>query len=414
MVTYTNIEYKGEDRLTFTINDAELSLVNACRRIILSEIPTVGFYFDPNDIENSDIKIAKNTCSLHNEFLAHRISLVPLCFDENEINDFDPSKYKFILKKENNTLETIDVTTDDFEIVDDSGKKYPQELKNRILPKNNITKSHILLTKLKPNLYDENATPKGESVNIECFPSVGIGMKHARWSPVSQCCYSNTIDKEAAADAFDKILQDHEREAGRQASRSEKESLKRHFDSLQAYRHFKTNKYQEANCFDFKIESECHLRPAYLFVKSLKVLLEKLSKFSDNLVNKREDILKVTKLTGVDNFYQVTVIGENHTLLNVLQSFIHNICFRQRKSSENPLEYIGYYQPHPLDDLMVIKMKFKNNADDTINVAYVNSFLIELTNEISDIVKTYAKTWLDTCYNSLKDVKEVVEFKTTL
>lgn len=413
MVSFTNIEHDGDERLSFTIGDAELSLVNACRRIILSEIPTVGFAFDASDIEHSDIKIAKNTCSLHNEFLAHRISLVPLCFDENEINSFEASKYKFVLKKENNTLEAIDVTTNDFEILDETDKKYPLEFKNRILPKNSITKGHILLTKLKPNLYDENTTPKGESLDIECFPSIGIGMKHARWSPVSQCSYFNTVDKEAAADAFDKLVSTYEREVGHQANRAEKEQLKRRFDSLEIYRYFKKNKFDEANSFEFKIESECSLRPAYLFVKSLKILSEKLTTFADNLVNKHEDVVKVNKLSGVDNFYQVEIKGENHTLLNVLQSMIHNICFRERKSDANPLDYIGYYQPHPLDDLMVIKLKFKTQ-EEAVNVAYVNTFLVELTNEIHDVVKQYASAWLDTSYNQLKDIKEVVEFKSTL
>ena len=76
-------------RIQFTIKDIELSIVNAIRRIILSELPNVAFYFDPYDVDNNDIIIKNNNSVLHNEFLAHRISLIPIHFHENEINDFN-------------------------------------------------------------------------------------------------------------------------------------------------------------------------------------------------------------------------------------------------------------------------------------------------------------------------------------
>jgi DNA-directed RNA polymerase subunit L len=156
------------------------------------------------------------------------------------------------------------------------------------------------------------------------------------------------------------------------------------------------------------------MRPAYLFLKSIKILAEKITKFTDNLTNMREDVVKVTKLSGVDNFYQVEVKNESHTLLNVLQSLMYNICFRERKSDKNPLEYIGYYQPHPLDEIMVLKLRFKNLDDVVINTAYVNDTLVELANEIRDKVNHYAKEWLAVTFSELKDIKEVIEFKSTL
>ena len=57
------------------------SIVNSIRRVLLSSIPTVGFRTDD---KNSDIIIKKNNTSLHNEFLSHRISLIPLYIDPNE------------------------------------------------------------------------------------------------------------------------------------------------------------------------------------------------------------------------------------------------------------------------------------------------------------------------------------------
>lgn len=413
MTTFTNIEYQNPKRLSMTINNTELSFINSIRRIILSEIPTVGFYFDPSDVEHNDIKILKNTCALHNEFLGHRVSLVPLHFDENEVNEFDPKKYKFILKKQNRSFETISVTTKDFEIVDENDKKYPQDFHNKIFPEDPITKDHILLTKLKANLYDEMSPPRGESVELECFPSIGTGMKHARWSPVSQCCFQNTVDETLAAKRFEEHLKEYEEELGRRATQEERDKQLKRFNTLEVFRCFKKNKYDEADTFDFKIETETRLRPSYLFFKACKILIEKIEKFQNN-IKTNNDAVKITPLTGVDNFYQVEVKNETYTLLNVLQSIIYNICFRETKSSSNPIEYIGYYQPHPLDDVMVLKIKLKQFEDVVINKEYLAGLLMDFSSTIIQRLMNLVKEWLALTEKDMKDIQEVVEFKKTL
>lgn len=414
MATFTNIKYTTPKKLSFTINDAELSVVNSIRRIILSEIPTVAFYFDAADTDNSDIKMNKNTCALHNEFLAHRISLVPLCFNENEINDFDASKYRFTLKKENNSYEIMNVTTNDFDILDESGNKYSSALKERILPKHKVSTDYILLTKLKANLYDESSPPHGEGIDIECTPSVGVAMKHGRWSPVSQCSFGNTVDPEEAARVFETHMKKFESDLGRSATASEREIQLRRFNTLEVFRCFKKNKYDEANTFDFKIESECGLRPAYLFFKACKILIEKVEKFAESIKD-RKDNVKITKLSGVDDYFMIEVKQENYTLLNLLQSMIYNISFRETKPALNPIDYVGYTQPHPLDDMMVMKIKL-NKLDDSIdmNTDYLVNLMMSFTDNINAKLKLFTKEWLAVTLQDIKDVKEVIDFKDTL
>lgn len=411
MATFTSIKYDNPRKMSFTINDSELSIVNAIRRIILSEIPNVAFYFDPYDIEHNDIKINKNTCALHNEFLAHRISLVPLCFTENEINEFDNSKWKFQLIKQNNTYETLEVTTKDFKIYNEDGKEYSDAIKERILPKNSITNEYILLTKLKPNLYDDTTPPKGEMIDIMCIPSVNTAMKHARWCPVSQCSFGNTIDKDLADKKFEELLETFEKDLGRKATKDEKQQQLNRFNTLEVYRCFKKNKYDEANHFDFKIESECALRPAYLFFKACKILIEKLDKFVLNIKNNNTDAVKIIEIKGLDNFYNVEIYNENYTLVNVLQANIFNMCFREMKSQENPLDYIGYTQPHPLDNLMLLKLKIAKKEEQIISKDFVANLLINFTNDIIAKLRIFTKEWLDVSFNDIKDIKEVVEFR---
>ncbi len=414
MTTFTNIKYDNPKKLSFTINDAELSIVNSLRRIILSEIPNVAFYFDPTDIDHNDIKISKNTCALHNEFLAHRVSLVPLCFTENDINDFEPSKWTFKLTKQNNTFEIMEVTTKDFKIINEDGKEYPDSVREKIFPKNPITGEYILLTKLKPNLYDDVSPPRGEAVDLVCYPTVNNAMKHARWSPVSQCCYGNTIDEGLAKEKFEEYLVNYEKELGRKATKDERQLQQLRFNTLEVFRCFKKNKYDEANHFDFKIESECSIRPAYLFFKACKILIEKLNTFASNLKTKNEEGVKIVKLTGIDDFYNIEIFNENYTLVNVLQSIIYNIAFRETKAVENPLEYIGYTQPHPLDNVMVLKLKFKKQEGVVISKDFVATQLVDFTNEIISRITSFSKEWLNVTFNDIKDIKEVVDFRSSL
>mgnify|MGYP000612049541 CR=1 FL=1 len=412
MTTFTNLEQTAK-KLSVTVNNAELSFMNSIRRIILAEIPTIGFYFDPTDVENNDIKFNKNTCALHNEFLGHRISLVPLHFDENEINEFEPQKYKFLLKKQNNTYETINVTTKDLEIVDENNKRYSQEFHNKIFPFDPVSKDHILLTKLKANLYDDVALPRGEMLDLECFPSVNTAMKHARWSAVSKCSFGNTIDESLAAKQFEDHMRKYEDEVGRKATSVEREQHLKRFNTLEVFRCFKKNKYDEANTFDFAIETETRLKPSYLFFKACKILIEKIERFQNNLRN-NNDLVKISALTGVDNFYQVEIKHETFTLLNVLQNIIYNICFRETKPANNPLEYIGYYQPHPLDDVMVLKIKLKQFDDVTINNDYLSGLLVDYSSQITQRLRTLLKEWLAVADKDMKTIKEVMDFKETL
>ncbi len=398
---FSDLTELSSNRIKFKITDLDLAVVNAVRRIILSEVPTVAFYFDSYDIENNEIKINTNTSVVHNEFLAHRISLVPLCFDENEIYNFDPKKYKFILKKKNTTSSIVNVTTADFDILDESGNKYPEKFREKILPKNPITKDYILLTKLKPNLYDIN---NGEEVDIECTPSINIAKTHSRWSPVSQACFYNNIDNELAEKVYQEKLENFKKDTKKTSA--EITSFRTQFESLDMQRYFKRNKYDEPCDFTFLIESECRLNPRYIFYKALVVLVEKLKSLHKSLevFPPTNPDIDLSQLGSVDGFYQLKIKNEDHTLFNTMQCLFFDQEIRKNKNTK--LVYIGYYQPHPHDKLMYLKMKFNESVD----IEYVRSFILTNLETSIEFIKTVMSEWIEFTELDTFEIEEVDEF----
>lgn len=74
-----SIEIKDlkSDSIQFLLKDCDFSLANALRRIILAEIPTMAI-----DL----VEIKENTSVINDEFLAHRLGLVPLT--STRVNDY--------------------------------------------------------------------------------------------------------------------------------------------------------------------------------------------------------------------------------------------------------------------------------------------------------------------------------------
>ena len=125
--------------LNFTLENSCSSFANSLRRTIISGVDTAGF--DTEDYETSSIRVIENTCFLHNEFLLHRIGMIPI----NVINTkaFDTSKFKFILNVQNTGNVIMDVTTADFEVVNTETGNKEDTLK--FFPPNSITGENILI-----------------------------------------------------------------------------------------------------------------------------------------------------------------------------------------------------------------------------------------------------------------------------
>jgi DNA-directed RNA polymerase subunit L len=357
----------GPTTAGFDIHGVDLAVVNALRRCIMTEVPTAAFRFDAaGPAQPQGIRILANTSVLHNEFVGHRVSLVPLGFDENQLETFDPTHWRFVLKAKNGSMaDVLDVTTADFEVFDQTGARVKQEVRNAILPPCSVTGNHILLLRLKPSsLGDGN----GDEVHMECTPSMGVGRDHARWSPVSMCFFRHKVDQEEAASVLRKKIEaaNAAREAQSQAelTSSEVESLTAQFMTLDAHRCYYKDEHGEPKAFEFRIESVTRLRPAYLFYKAFRVLLKKLEVITAAIEGQGDTGGKVELVSypNMDDFYHFLIRGEDHTIGNLLQGLLYKRWVRDGLARE--VSYIGYYQPHPLESHIIVKIKCAIAGDD--------------------------------------------------
>lgn len=320
MAIHISNKVKRGSYLNFDINNIDVGFLNAIRRTMIADIPNVAMKFDSYHPENTDAKILKNTSVLHNEFTYHRLSLLPLCFDETEIENFDPSKYKFVIEEKGEKF----VTSKDIKIYDESGVIYPEAFREKIFPADPITKKYILITLLK----DEK-----EELHVEFYGSKDVARTHARWSPISTCTYFNNLDNDLIKKEKSKI------------DLSDNVALNK-FDTIDKYRLFKKNEFNEPNSFNMTIESECRLSPKYIFNKAITVIQKKLG-----------DIISNTKIETIDidtHLYVLYVDNEDNTLGNLIQVHVFNKYVRNNEL----VDFIGYFQPHPLENKITFKIRF--------------------------------------------------------
>lgn len=389
---------QSTNQITFDITNVDVSLVNTLRRIILSEIPNVGFYFKINQhLVESNIQINKNDSPLHNEFLAHRLSLLPLCFNANEIEKWDENDYKFILKYDNDSSSISNVTSEHFEIYDKNNQKMTKSFVQRIFPPNEFTKDFILLTKLKPSTTDGTKS----SIDIEMTASKGIAKDCICWSVVSQCSYFNTIDDQLAMKTLQKQLEE---------SPTNKDRVKKLFETTGKYRCFHKNKYDEPNKFSFAIETECSLTPEYIFFKSCVVLKEHLQLLITEIAKDEEsEIFNLDFNNEITNFYVLSFKNQTHTLGNYLQSHIHNKYIREKTDvdkKEYDLEYIGYSVPHPLEDTLVFKIAFGKDISRRKVIEFMIRSISNLQSEITD----FTNKWIDYSVLLKQNIQAVNDF----
>lgn len=173
---------RASHSLNFTLSNVDLSFANSLRRAMISEVPTVAI-----DL----VEIDTNTSVLADEFLAHRLGLVPLV--SNEVGSLQDSRdctctnycencsvqFTLVARAEEDTI--MNVTSDQLISAHPNIKPVPPTVfsphKVRMgdsEPPEAPERSGVLLVKLK----------RGQQIRIKGIAKRGTGKEHAKWSPV--------------------------------------------------------------------------------------------------------------------------------------------------------------------------------------------------------------------------------------
>lgn len=325
--------------LNNTSTEIKISLANAIRRTMIANI-------DVFLIDISKITFFENNTIYSNEFLKHRLSLIPI------ISNIDNLNYDNILiscKKKNNDEVIESIIVNDFIVKDIE--------KDIVINNEEFFKfPNILFAKLKTNDFVsfECKLVKNNSENGGSF-----------FSPVCGCIYTFKMD--------DKEINT--------VTKNMNENEKKTFMTQDNERIYEKNKIGEPMVYKFNIEISGFYDAKTIIKKSIDVLINKLMNINNEFKNlENSNIITLRNDTNdINNFYYFIIDNENETLGQLLTTYCND---------DKNILYCGYVIEHPLKKNILLKIKLEdtNKNKDLENIIITISeninYLINLLNKI--------------------------------
>ena len=314
-----------DNSIEFEIKNISKSIVNAIRRTCLSNIRNTAF---------DEVNFKVNTTSLHDEFLKHRIELIPVLlerFDEKTI-----SNYTFKLHVTNKPNEPTYVTTNDievFEVIDGIEKKVV--FKNMFIQEPNP----ILITRF-PTIIDDKEI---QELNVEFKLRVGTGIIHTKYSPTTICVSIPQKDK---------------------------------------------NDETNNDTYKFKLESVGLVSPTEIVTKSFVSIGELLNTMQKDLSDNNIQINTVENFRGIEFVFE----KQSATTGYMIQEMMYELFYNKE------ISHVSYHETHPLENTLAFRIKLIETdtdsymeSDDYINATkkLMTDSLDKLLESLSDIVKNW-------------------------
>lgn len=364
---------EDSDILRFTLHGTEVSIANALRRTILSDIPIV--VVETDTYENNKCNIKKNTGRLHNEIIKQRLSCIPI--HSTLLRDIDdkkalPENYSLVVDVENKTENVIYVTTEDFRLRDNSsGKMLSKEEMDKLFPglfpMNVQTQSYIDFARLRPKIG--NDIP-GEHLQLVADFSINNAKGSSMYNVVSKCAYGNTPDTEKAATIWDKQESKMRSEGDNDTDiRFQKEN----FRILDAQRHF------VENSFDFVLQTVGIYDNKDIVRKSCAVLQNKFIDIVQLIDGGLMPIL--TSETTMDNCFDIQLEEEDYTIGKVLEYILYTKYY----DGEKTLKFCGFKKYHPHDTKSIIRIAFTDKQEKSVVNHYLRDACVDAQQVFKDI-----------------------------
>ncbi len=331
MAKYFTIRKDEEEYLEFELANVNISLANAIRRIVLSEVETIA-------IDEKNIKITENTCPLHNEYIIHRLSLVPI---RQSITNIDNLEF-YIAKQntkdipiENEQSNILEVTTDNIQVYDKSTEKF---LDPRL-----IFDGIFLITKL--NLR--------QKILGSFTLSKGMAKEHSRWQCVNTIAYRYKVKADSkSGQEYDKITLEEERDYPVRVGTDEPQA------------------------FIFYLESLGKMETKLIIQKALEILMIKCQTFVDYINSNKKDLI-----WHKSSMLELEYEGEMHTLGNLISTIGLEMLGQE--------DFIGYRIVHPMLNKFVLRMKLADNDNKDNHI----DKLLQISNGIISLVQKLMNEW---------------------
>jgi len=329
------------DVFGFTLSGVNVSIANALRRTILSDIPLIIFRTTPYDKNKANI--ISNTSRLNNEIIKQRLSCIPIHI--KDVMNFPYKNYIVEVNVENNTDTLMFVTTENFVIKDkNTDQAVSKDMIREIFPANDYTGDFIDFVRLRPKVSEEL---QGEKIHLTCEFEIGNAKEDGMFNVVSTCSYGFTVDS---------VYQDAELAKKKQLWKDEgknEEEIKFESDNWKLLDGLRITK---KDSFDFIIQSVGIYENIEIVIIGCEILISKLNDF-DTIIEKDE--LKIeSSVNTMSNCFDITLENEDYTIGKVLEYFLYSKFYESKI-----LTYCGFKKMHPHDNDSIIRVAYKEPVE---------------------------------------------------
>ena len=410
--TYNN---NKEEQLTFTLENCNVSIANAIRRIVLSDINTYVFKTFPHAENRANFTV--NTTRLHNELLKQRLGCIPIHHVhtiEGFQNDYKNYVVEVDVRNESDTIRYV--TTEDFKVkraknIEKSGGSHddddvvyehlPESMVRKIFPPDSVSGEYIEFARLLPKLSSN--VPCGEALAFTCTIEISNAKFDGMYNVAHTCAYNCTPDEkeiEKQWKAKEKGLREGF-ESGSSASAhasgstvaEQLASAKKNWELLEAQRIF------VGDSFDFVIETVGVYTNVQLVTKSCDIMIKKCEKLLSEIEHSAETsgsgsaggnsaIEHAQELTTMKNSFRINLIGEDYTLGKVIENYIFSNYYNK---TDGIVSFCGFKKPHPhaVDSYIIVSFK------DDIELSKVQEHVSKVVLESISVFKSLFESFND-------------------
>ncbi|OIT24251.1 PREDICTED: DNA-directed RNA polymerases II, IV and V subunit 3-like [Nicotiana attenuata] len=196
-------EVKG-DYMKFELRDTDASIANALRRVMIAEVPTIAI-----DL----VEIEVNSSVLNDEFISHRLGLIPLTSERAMSMRFSRDcdacdgdgqceycSVEFYLRVKCLSDQTLDVTSKD--LLSSDHTVVPVDYSDASSGFDNSTNKGIIIVKLR----------RGQELRLRAIARKGIAKDHAKWSPAATVTFMYEPDIYINEDMMETLTLEEKRE----------------------------------------------------------------------------------------------------------------------------------------------------------------------------------------------------------